>query len=196
MPGGIRAKAVVDKAGDTGTFLRAVIDAGHKQCGNLQPPAQTAHAREIVQHPPQARPAEMPVTCIGKTFQIDVGRVNERSKGFKTGRALVSVADHDSSEARTLCLFGAGAHKLEKNSRLGVCESDTGAVMIARSLNKRIGRNERAFAAQGASLFPHHRKRGRGRFGRMLYEKGRTGNFTVLTPCTIEIAAEGAQGKC
>lgn len=196
MPGGIRAKAVVDKVGDPGTFLGVVIDAGHEQCGNLQPPAQTAHAYEIVQHPSQTRPTELSVTCIGKTFQIDVGRVNERSKGFKAGRTLVSVADHDSSEARTPCLFGACAHKFKKNCRLGVRESDTGAVMSARGPNERIRRNERAFAAQGASLLPHHRKRGCGRFERMLYEEGRTRNFTVLTPCAIEIAAEGAQGKC
>ena len=187
MPGSIRSEAVMNKAGNPGTLFGRVVDAGYEQGRDFQPPAYSAHADEVIQHARQPRPADTAISVFGKSLQIYVGRVDKRRERFKAGRTLIPVADHDASEPCGSCLLGTGARQLEKDGWFGIGKGDAGTTQFPRRPDKSIRRDLCAAPTQGRPLFQISRLK------LVLRENGRTGDFTVLTPGAIEIAAESAQ---
>ena len=175
MPGRVRSQLVADEACQGPQFGIPVIEAFQDECRHFQPPAQSAHPHQIVQHGLQAGTAIPMIEILAEGLQVDIGRPHQRPQHLQAAGAHEPVAHQDGRQAPLLSQRGRGRHQLHEDRGLVVGEGQA--------------------AAGGAQGRCHqHLRRGLVPADALLLQRI-TGDMMVLAEQAGKIASGAAHGK-
>src|SRR5450830_1535737 len=118
-------KSVLDKPfAHCLNHLRAIRIGGHKQVGNFEPDTFFFQRFQGVEYRLQPSTGQLTINRIIKTFQVDIGCIQIRTKIEQRLFVYVTIRDKDCLHSFFMSYFRRIINVFVENGWFGVCKSD------------------------------------------------------------------------